>query len=371
MALRPLPAEYRALKENPNLIIDVHGHVFNHEQIPNGYIGIRLPFTDRFLSFLEDIVRFLWIISKDKTFSGAARFLDMFAKDVEDIWKKWAALYPDDAVFCPLTMDMDYSIKGKEKYNFRQQVDSVMKLMKKYPNRIIPFLCMNPRNPKMQEYFTDVMCNGLSTHGFWGVKVYPNLGYSVSDPRLMPIYAKCVEFGIPVTVHCSLTRVHTTDKKILVHHTKVVDGKPVSWDETKTFKTEDDYSNYFSHPKAWAPVLELYPELRLNFAHFGSLEKGWDGEIAWYMRAKKPDESLLYPNLFTDVAYTLWEKSVFAKIKSYMEDPLISTRIMYGTDNYMVLLEGKLKNMKARFDEAMGPEIVRTMQQNAKRFLFG
>jgi len=371
MAPRPLPPEYQALRNNPDLIIDVHGHVFNHEQIPNGYIGVRLPFTNRFLKFLEDIVRLLWIISKDKTFSGTARFLDMFIKDSEKIWQKWIAHYPDGAMFCPLTMDMDYSIKGKEKYNFQQQIDSIIQLMKKYPNRIIPFLCMNPRNPNMLKYFENVMCNGKSTYGFWGVKVYPNLGYSVSDPRLLPVFAKCEELGIPITVHCSLTRVHTTDKKLTIHLTKVVDGKPVSYNETRSFKTKEDYSNYFSHPRVWAPVLQLYPRLRLNMAHFGGLKEGWDEEIAKYMRATDQSGNLLYPNLFTDVAYTIRDKSTFAKILEYMKDPLISTRVMYGTDSYMVLLEGKLKNMKARFDATMGPAVVKTMQNNAKRFLFG
>jgi len=371
MASRPLPAEYQALKDNPNLIIDVHGHVFNHNQVPNGYLGVRIPFTRRFLHFVEDLARLLWLLSKDKAMSGSARFVDMFSRGLEEILLKWMGHYPNEAIFCPLTMDMDYSIKGRVRYDFQLQIDSIIQLMKKYPNKLLPFLCMNPRNPNMHSYFGNAMCTGKSTYGFWGVKVYPNLGYSVTDPRLLPIYQKCEELCIPITVHCSLTRVHTTDKKFKIYHTKVVDGKPVAWDETKKFKTEDDYSNYFSHPRVWAPVLELYPELRLNFAHFGGIDAGWDEGIAWYMRAKKPDGSLLYPNLFTDVAYTIRNKNVFTKLQAYMKDPLIASRVMYGTDSYMVLLEGKLKDLKARFDAAMGPELVKIMQQNAKRFLFG
>ena len=370
MVPRPLPIEYQSLRDSPNVTIDVHGHVFNHEQIPNGYLGVRLPFTTKFLKFIESLAKILWILSKNKSFSGAARFLDMFGKKVENILLRWMVNFKG-GILCPLTMDMDYSIKGKKKYDFKSQIDSILALTQKYPGQLVPFLCMNPRNPSMMGYFEQYMCDGKSTYGFWGIKVYPNLGYSVTDPRLIPVFEKCENLDIPITVHCSLTRVHTTDKKLTVYHTKVVDGRPVPWQEDKKFRTENDYSNYFSHPRVWGPVLQLFPKLRLNFAHFGGLEAGWDEEIVKYMKATDEKGGLLYPNLFTDIAYTMYNKKAFNKLKGWMEDSLIASRVMYGSDNYMVLLEGKLRVLLDRFNAAMGPELVETMQQNAKRFIFG
>lgn len=48
-----------------------------------------------------------------------------------------------------------------------------------------------------------------SEHKFFGVKIYPSLGYLPSNPQLMEIFGLCEKKRIPVTAHCSGAIVHT------------------------------------------------------------------------------------------------------------------------------------------------------------------
>lgn len=101
---------------------------------------------------------------------------------------------------------------------------------------------------KMGAFKNDV--DTMDSNFFAGIKVYPPLGF---DPwpedgkereKVEYLYRFCIARKISLTSHCS-------------------DGGFVTADRAREFAS----------PKRWGKVLERYPELRLNLAHFGMQKK--------------------------------------------------------------------------------------------------
>jgi predicted TIM-barrel fold metal-dependent hydrolase len=260
-------------------------------------------------------------------------------------------------------MDMA-GIHGHEASHYQAQINTILKLQSKYPNRILPFLCLNPRDPNMRSYFDTLMCDG-ATAGFWGVKIYPSLGYLPSDPKLMPIFEICEAKQIPITAHCSGASVHTSDIRMNhIRGLRLHNGRFEEVHETKWFWGASAYAEYFNHPKCWEPVLHTFSKLRLNLAHFGAMRTGWYTRIVSMLER--------YENLYTDVSYTLSNARNHNTISQIIEGiQVVRERVLYGTDFYMVVQEGSFNEIKTLFHINMGDVIIKQMQANNRKFLFG
>lgn len=367
--MREIPEIYKNIVNNPSIMYDIHCHIFNHECVPNGFLKVRLPFTDRFLTFLENVTGIFGKLFDNDDISNTSYFLNMFKQDMPYIYRKLLSYFPDNAVFCPLTMDM-HGIRGKQTFSFQQQIKFTLELQNEYPSKLIPFLCLNPRNPRMDEYFHRYINFYSLNNGFWGVKIYPAMGYLPSDPRLMSIFSICDTFGIPITTHCSKAIVKTTD-----HRLKNIKGMKLdaggNVDEfcikSKWFWREKDYSKFFNHPKNWEVVLNKFPTLKLNFAHFGGFEQG---DNTWYVRIL--DMMKRYPNVYADVSYILGDYDKLESLRSLITSCDVAwTRTLYGTDYYMIVLKDHFRMIKNMFETQMGDLIMHQIsQQNPRRFLF-
>ncbi len=76
----------------------------------------------------------------------------------------------------------------------------------------------------------------VENHGARGVKLHPVLqGFEMGDPKMAPTYETCQDLGIPIISHSGPERT----------------------------------GNAFGTPKAYAPVLENYPDLTMVLAHLG------------------------------------------------------------------------------------------------------
>jgi len=352
---------------------DIHCHIFNRTNVPDGFVGIRLPWTRKFFDFLENAARFIGKLFGNKEISNAKYFVDLFNKSVPEITEQLMSYYSEDTIFCPLLMDMAPSIKGKIQENYQSQIDEMTRIVNKYPGRILPFLAMNPLNPHMKNIFD----NNFTKDTFIGVKIYPSLGYLPSHPTLMKIFEECEIKGIPVTVHCSKATVHTTKHKFdsIPYIVMGPDGMPMLKEEkNKWFWTKNDYS-WFNEPRHWEPVLQFFPKLRLNLAHFGGYEemdKFFKGDdTSWVHRIISLMQR--YPNVYTDIAYSLFRTKFYPNFRKLLTtNELVLNRMMYGSDYYMVVLEGHFRGIKTGFEVAMGSEIMATISQNNPRnFLFG
>jgi len=360
-----------------DLMFDVHAHLFNFRDVPNGFLGIRLPFRRRFLHRIEKI--FHSIISKtdEDSFSNLAYFLHFFQnRSPEWIAEKFMSYYPGSTlIFCSLMMDMAPGIKGKIADPYPIQMDKTKAVRDKYPGNILPFFAADPNNKDMKKLFEKAF-SSKEKYQFFGVKIYPSLGYLPSNPELMDIYEICEKYKIPVTTHCSSAVVHASKRRMQnisgIHYSP--DKGYYEGTVTKRFRRKNDYAVFFNHPRNWFPVLEKYPDLKLNLAHFGGGEE-WDKFIngegdSWVARII--DLMYRYDHVYSDFSYSLYNKEHVKHLRKILSDnKIIAERVLYGSDYYMIVKEGHFRSLKVNFTTTMGDEMMNKIAlENPKRFLF-
>ena len=161
----------------------------------------------------------------------------------------------------------------------------------------------------------------IGSNFFAGIKVYPPLGF---DPwpddrkekdKVIILYDYCIKKGIPITTHCS-----------------------------NGGFSADRYAadNYTAPGMRWIKVLEKYPELKINFAHFGL-----QSNFLLFFRRTEWRNSIIkliseYPNVYTDIS----DLSLSNPSCKYLEDLIernsnnhkLKNRILFGTDFLISLI---------------------------------
>jgi predicted TIM-barrel fold metal-dependent hydrolase len=395
---------------------DVHCHVFSDDV---------LTFGGKILVALGDLISDLIGSGNYNDAENMVKrinaFIEMSENYPSDISKKLFDEYGDDSIIVPLMYDMYYlthdrqqdingridviiksfddfdkgktpslrasltSIGDKVKEgivdgalkdaSFEIQFQDFKKLKgnKKYRDRIFPFLSFDPRRSGNLDL---IKANVGPDKDFRGVKLYPPLGFSAAHPEIMDqkngLYAYCVANDIPITAHCSCPGMTTLNDKLYVPHDSWVfddsQGMAVqlTMDEVVDFSDTDSAhkSQYFNHPKIWQVVLDTFPNLRLNLAHFGGDHKDWRDIIAGMI------DSNQYQNLFTDISCR-YDPNELKDIRSrYDASAALKRRLMYGSDFTILLLYDDLidyiAKIKAVFPITMHTDIY---YENARRFL--
>ncbi len=272
----------------------------------------------------------------------------------------------DRFVMTPLIMDFRqtkydtnrkiYYKKKKTKDVVEQYQDMLMGIKKfriSHPDSIIeiyPFLGINPNeytkntiSNTLNHFFgnytgcrQDLLQNFLEldkyqgdlkkirSNVFAGIKLYPPLGFNPwpeddikEIEKLRFFYKYCEEKQIPITSHCS-------NNGWLVIPQNIVDE--------------------YTSPYKWEKVLEYYPKLKINLAHFGtdrvvrnfprSMPNKWQEKIIEMICSKK------YPNLYTDISYTGVYKNIYKGynrlIENYINDKsskeILIDKLLFGSD---------------------------------------
>jgi predicted TIM-barrel fold metal-dependent hydrolase len=219
---------------------------------------------------------------------------------LDDIYKE-VTTPPSDGLKAAISDGVELS-KG-----FVKQVRALLELRKAHPDTVFPFFAVDPRRAGIMDVITKSH-HFLATEAplvgkngpFFGIKLYPRLGYRPMDVQkeCPDLYKWCRDNDIPITIHCSLT------------------GFPLG--------QNSGYGD-FGSPENWKEVLTLYPELRINLAHFGHNGDGWKDIILDLM--KKPGN-----NVYTDLScYT--EEETLKEARSVLEtNDALKGRLMFGTD---------------------------------------
>lgn len=87
--------------------------------------------------------------------------------------------------------------------NYRKQNDAVYEIVHTHHERFVAgYLCINPL---ADDDMAAVVEKEVKERGFKGVNIQP-WAYRVrcNDKRFYPVYEKCLELNIPVTIHCSI-----------------------------------------------------------------------------------------------------------------------------------------------------------------------
>ncbi len=364
-----LTPEIMRILKSKNFKFDTHVHLFNKDYIPKKYFSIRMPFlvdTD-FLMYLEDFIE--QIPPEDHKIYYFAHFIDFVSnKSMQQIAEHLIENTPANTIFCPLMMDFSQSIEDSNTKDIFSQLDELKQIRDKYPDKFLPFVAIDPENKRHIELFEKAFSE---EYKFFGIKIYPSLGYLPSHPSLMRIFELCEQYDIPVTAHCGSGNVHTTKSKMQLHYFKTDESGKIKLKRDKRFFLfKKHYEKYFNSPANWEPVLKTFPKLRLNLAHLG-------GDKTWYPNSDKKwiyriiDFMERYENIYSDVSYIIHNPQMPTMFKQLFENnEIIQERTLFGTDYFMIFIEGRYDEIRTRFITEVGTKIMNKISiDNPLKFL--
>ncbi|WP_047444558.1 amidohydrolase family protein [Alistipes sp. ZOR0009] len=255
--------------------------------------------------------------------------------------------------------------------SFENQLNDIKSLKTKYPTTIYPFFAVDPRRPNVVQ----MAKNAIESKNFFGIKIYAPNGYSPLDPTLLPLYDYCQQHSIPITAHHSLGGFASFANSLNIYgkiyrNGAIVDPQnPVQFEKLFSPGWIEDRANTLNHPKLWEQVLLLFPELRLNLAHFGIFSDAntikdrysWTDYVAGLMKT--------FPNLYTDLScYTSTDDLKYIN-NHYLNDPIIGKKILYGSDFYLnMLFIDNFKQYLTNFTNILGPNFDKIVVNNQQFF---
>ncbi|HEX3046676.1 MAG TPA: amidohydrolase family protein [Bacillota bacterium] len=200
----------------------------------------------------------------------------------------------------------------------------------------------------------------LSNHFFAGIKVYPPLGF---DPwpddnelelaKVKYLYQYCSDKQIPITAHCSCGGFRVIGRK---------------------------FAQQYTSPSRWQIVLENYPSLKINLAHFGFQKKTMRSILATQWMEQILQLILKYENVYTDFSYRGTKKKYYRTLRRLIDRtpeaarPKLLNHILFGSDFMINLIK-----IDSYFDfyeffhssaHLTAAEKDRFGSQNPERFLF-
>jgi predicted TIM-barrel fold metal-dependent hydrolase len=220
---------------------------------------------------------------------------------------------------------------------FVYHMNNLMDLVGTRKEELFPFVAIDPR----REGVIDCLLSGSFITGekrFYGVKLYPRMGYHPQCIPLDAVYRYCSENRLPVTFHCGLSGFPPGEK----------------WKHAQ-----------FGNPLNFEPVVKKYPELRINFAHFGSSDPS--GEWARTIVRLINDND----NVYTDLSCYTKKEDLDGIVPYWNNNPKLKNRLMFGTD-FDVMYFTDLITMRdyyANFESVFKEDLRLLMHDNPVRFL--
>jgi predicted TIM-barrel fold metal-dependent hydrolase len=425
-------------------VIDVHAHVFRGRDIPlKGYLLSRTYpewYVSLFAPFLFTVIEkairgeshgILVDMVKRLTFAytgkGYRRWADILSMgDMQDIAKEMISDFRNDriALFVPLMVDYEYWFKHTKKLPIAEQIDSVYRdVILPFKGRIHPFAPFDPARelayraklpgpgdpdggPREKYSSLELAKEAVRNRGFLGVKVYNTLGYrplgnpavdkerrgifsrnnlkrycaftgEQFDEVLSDLYRFCQREQVPITAHCGHDGIEAYPK--------------ASYD--------------FGSPEYWRAVLEKYPRLHINLAHFGWSrpeeyipQSRWSRFVESLQAVSRPRRSAgnagtwvqqiagmlaQYPSLYADVAHhgvtddadLLKFQEAYAEMcKDY--PGVIQKKLLFGIDWHVIARVDHYTEFLERYRRVLGESGIFTAKEmrgflggNALRFL--
>lgn len=309
---------------------------------------------DQIENFLEENEVAIYKESQNKGIRAIIRSLEI--KDQEsmrDIYKLYVEKYSLnntnrfnglDVISTALMMDLEWSWDRAPIKSISSRIDELIELRASGAS-ILPFFCCDPRRVMAKnenENLYHLLARAFElNNSFHGIKLYPALGYLPSDYRLWPIYKVCEQYGIPIVTHCG-GEIISTDQTDL--HVFDFD-REICIKGVNRFQVAYQLNN----PKWWRKVLLDFPNLKLNFAHFGG-DNTWE----YTLKSKMVNDDQFrkdtiiefmrkYKNVYADVSYTFASEKIHNNLFTYIKlIPFLQDRILFGTDFWVVNKEKDL-----------------------------
>jgi len=375
------------------IFFDVHAHSFTTKHVPDNFRKI-LSWVSR--NIKNKLTK--WLAENFDLPFNSNRSVEVMGALVDYYDNFFMDQFISPHLFIVnLMMDMERGIPGGVESNYEKQLRELTHMMTldhrpdyvgssqrtfKYNETILPFLAVDPHNPDIFRQFISAFSPNVNLTSnsffddtlFFGVKIYPTLGYMPYDPTLMKIFEVCAEKKIPVTTHCGGIRTRANKFSFeLGDFRKPEDNQYVE----RTLRSKEEFKNWFVYPKHWEPVLNELPDLKLNIAHMA------DGDdLQLFLKDRRlrnmfhqtMDLLEIYPNVYSDISYSFYDDKVQKLILSMMKTDRYRSKILYGSDYFLIDLEkgnlgGFIRKLKDTFkrDDALWHELTVT---NPVKFLF-
>jgi predicted TIM-barrel fold metal-dependent hydrolase len=232
----------------------------------------------------------------------------------------------------------NFEFTAKLSSSYKKQLQDMIALKENFPSTIFPFIAIDPRREGIIDAFIHEI---YPQQVFTGVKLYTPLGYSPTDYDLIKkggLYDFCEKHQIPITAHHSNVGFATPLQDVEIFGDVYENGQLIP--QQGFIKFSKAFSNGWvqeraeklNHPMLWLKVLNAYPNLKLNLAHFGAGSNEWQNEVFDMMHT--------YKNLYSDFSrYTSLADLIFMK-ETYFDkaSPLVKAKFLYGSDFYFDLL---------------------------------
>lgn len=349
-------------------ICNVHTHTFNAQYVPSDFVGQFIPVLSKLLTRTLKkkkparwLIRILERLPNGNQLKKFVAFLRIGVKESQ--YKIFHDLrnnegYPKDTRFVVLPLNFEYMGAGKVSVPYIHQLNDLIKVTAGSKGTLLPFVYIDPRMGTAEENLEFVKLY-VEKKGFVGIKLYPALGYYPYDPRLELVYEYAENMQLPILTHCSSTGVFYNDKNnipdefvnsqsfnqlsddILSDENKKREYKfqfPPEGVRNKNHMAR--FADNFLLPVNYTDILEKYKQLKICFAHFGLDNEQHDKKgfkLSWHQDIKKLIQ--MYPNVYTDISYSLHYEDVRNDFAAYMKDNKLNQRILYGTDFFMTLQE--------------------------------
>jgi hypothetical protein len=301
---------------------NVHTHVFDSSCAPDDFLkvissGIVRRFPNLIKNVFEtkigrNIIHGIATLypKRSRTRRGIERYvafldiglevsqLNIFQKTLE------AGLRYDSSVrVVGLTMNMDFmdSKPSQRMKSFSTQLAEVMRIKEYYPDNFFPFLGIDPRHfsgQALADWANSYFSMGFTANGnvypyFYGIKLYPALGFFPFDPRLTALYEYAEKHHIPIMTHCTrggsqyigaaieglipplpdflmpnvLNTIAIAAKNSIIK--RINDYYLNGWIKNSKLGNNDLACDLFGHPENYIPVLESFPNLKNLPGSFG------------------------------------------------------------------------------------------------------
>ncbi|MCX6318055.1 MAG: amidohydrolase family protein [Bacteroidetes bacterium] len=377
---------------------NTHTHIFNVPCVPDAFIT-----NYRFPQWLSKIIRaavnkkwlrkiVLGIVKNVPSFLGGTHIRRYAAlvevaihKYQDQVFETLISHYPAHARFVILTMNFDFMTGDAPEGNYNHyetQLHEVLEVKRKYGERILPFLFIDPRMGEeacmrqLHFYFDPAQNRGMA-----GIKLYPSLGYYPFHPALERVYAFAEEHAIPIITHSNKGGgayfAGRFNQRIMSYNSfnptketsdflnKVLNPFP-------DFKDPRDYANIMMHPMTYYDVLQKFPKLKICLAHYGGHEEILDQDnpkntYNWTRTIK--DLMRQFTNVYTDVSFMLVNDKASKRVLTDMSDNTLNKKILFGTDFFMTTPYDTDKRLTENFFRILAAHEQALTVQNPTAFL--
>jgi len=372
-------------------ITNIHGHVFNGGCAPDYFFkmllpGVLDPFADEikyFLSYpwMRSVVKRMAKLNGNGKLLRYLQFIEVGTQNTqEEVFECMRGAYATmgpDVRFVGLTLNMDHmDVLTSRHARIDDQLREIELVRAHYPDHFFPFVGVDPRY-KQGKALRDWVKEKIERRAFFGIKIYPSLGFFPFDPALDELYAWAEEQQVPIMTHCTRYGSYFTGAmENVVPYARPATLNPSSptmapiYDRVERYlnnpwvrKDGKNWGNLLLHPQNYEPVLEKYQHLKLCLAHFGgddqmlgklhAVQKAGLDTVNWYEEVKRLMDA--WPELYTDISYTLYCPKVYPQLIEQIDGP-VGGRILFGTDFYMTLREATEAKLVGNCREKLGPE---------------